>query len=170
MYVAGIDGHATYVVVAIVSKAGELVQKATRIGNRDTRELVELLDRFRPLEAVVETCPAWPWLHDLLTGHGYGFVLAHAKKLRAIAEANYKRDEIDAEILARMRLAGLIPEVYPKTIEQREQALLVRHRARLVRMRTSTVNRIHAELHRVGLRIERGRLCVGSRPGGPPGS
>lgn len=30
-------------------------------------------------------------------------MLAHARRLRAIAEANYKRDDIDAELLARMR-------------------------------------------------------------------
>lgn len=160
MYVAGIDAHATYVVIAIVSKSGELVQKATRVANTEVRELLELLEPYRPLEAVVETSPAWPWLHDLLTGHDHGFVLAHAKKLRAIAEADYKRDELDAELLARMRLAGLIPEVYPKSIEQREQALLVRHRARLVRMRSATANRIHAELHAVGLRLERGRMLT----------
>lgn len=46
------------------------------------------------------------------------FVLAHAKRLRAIADSTYKRDEVDAELLARMRLAGLIPEVHPKSVER----------------------------------------------------
>ncbi len=160
MYVAGIDAHATYVVVAIVSKAGALVQKAVRIANKEADRLVALLARYRPLEVVVETSPAWPWLYDLLTGDGHGFVLAHAKKLRAIAESNYKRDAIDAELLGRMRLAGLIPEVRPKDIEAREQAVLVRHRARLVRLRTAAASRIHAELHSVGLCMERGRLLT----------
>jgi len=160
MNVAGIDGHATYLVVAVVSKTGELVQKATRIANRRADQLVELLEALRPVEVVVETSPAWPWLYDLLSGRGYGFVLAHAKRLRAIAESNYKRDEVDAELLARMRLAGLIPEVHPKDIETREQAVLVRHRARLVRLRTAAASRIHAELHSVGLHLERGRLLT----------
>lgn len=160
MNVAGIDAHATYLVVAIVSKKGELVQKATRIANKEAARLIELFERFRPVEAVLETSPAWPWLHDLLTPEGHGFVLAHAKKLRVIAEANYKRDEIDAEILARMRLAGLIPEVHAKDIETREQAVLVRHRTRLVRLRTGAASRIHAELHSVGLYLERGRLLT----------
>jgi len=161
MYVAGIDAHATYSVVAIVSKTGELVQKAMRIRNEDNQRLLELLKGHRPIEAVVETSPAWPWLYDLLAGEaGIDFVLAHAKKLRAIAEANYKKDEIDAELLARMRVAGVIPEVYPKPIETREQALLVRHRARLVRIRTAAANRVHAEIQSVGLRLERGKLLT----------
>lgn len=160
MYVAGIDAHTTYLVASIVSKQGERVQRPTRISNANTEELLGLLEPYRPLEAVVETCPSWPWLHDLLVGHGHHFVLAHAKKLRAIAEANYKRDEIDAELLARMRVAGLIPEVHSKSIEQREQATLLRHRASLVRLRTMAASRIHAQLHSVGLRLERGRLLT----------
>ncbi len=95
MYVAGIDAHATYLVVGVVSNTGQLVQSPTRIENSETEQLLELLKRFQPVEAVVETSPAWPWLYELLTEHGIGFVLAHAKKLRVIAEANYKTDEID---------------------------------------------------------------------------
>ena len=35
MFVAGIDAHATYSVIAIVSKTGELVHKPVRIKNSD---------------------------------------------------------------------------------------------------------------------------------------
>jgi len=160
MYVAGIDAHATYSVIAVVSNTGELVEKPVRIKNSEEDRLHELLDQYRPLEVVVETSPAWPWLFDRLAGRGIYFVLAHAKRLRIIAESSYKSDDIDAELLARMRLAGLIPEVHPKTIQQREQAVLLRSRGRLVRQRTQMVNRIHAQLHNVGLHLERGRLLT----------
>ena len=144
MFVAGIDAHATYSVIAIVSNTGQLVAGPIRIKNTQEDRLDDLLERYQPLEVVVETSPAWPWLFDRLEGNGIRFVLAHAKRLRVIAESNYKSDDIDAELLARMRLAGLIPEVHPKCVEQREQAVLLRNRARLVRERTRMVNRIHA--------------------------
>jgi len=160
MFVAGIDAHATYSVIAIVSNTGEVVHKPVRIKNSESDRLVELLAPYRPLDVVVETSPAWPWLFDRLEGSDVHFVLAHAKRLRVIAESNYKSDDIDAELLARMRLAGLIPEVHPKCVEQREQAVLLRNRARLVRERTRMVNRIHAQLHNVGLHLERGRLLT----------
>ena len=99
-------------------------------------------------------------MRDTLLAEDIGFVLAHATRLRAIAEANYKKDEIDAELLARMRVAGCIPEVHAKGPAQRELALVVRHRAWLVRDRTAVVNRMHAQLHAVGLRMERGRLLT----------
>lgn len=160
MNVAGIDAHATYLVVSIVSKQGEVLVEPTRIDNREPNRLLELLDAHGPAEAVVETSPAWPWLFDLLAETEHRFVLAHAKKLRGIAEQTYKRDEVDAELLARMRLAGLIPEVHPKSIEQRDQALLVRHRATLVRVRTAAANRIHSQVQAVGFRLARGRLLT----------
>ena len=161
MYVAGIDAHATYLVVAVVSKDGALVQKPLRIRNTEPDRLVELLSAYRPLEVVVETSPSWPWLYDLLNRPECRFVLAHAKKLRAIAESNHKNDAIDAVLLARMQLARLIPEVYCKPVSQREQATLIRHRARLVRMRSSSASRIHAELHSLGFCMPRGRLLTG---------
>ena len=98
MFVAGIDAHVTYVVVAIVSNDGVLVQKPLRIRNGESRRLVELLEAHHPLEVVVEASPAWPWLYDLLAGPRCRFVLAHPKKLRVIAEANYKNDALDATL------------------------------------------------------------------------
>lgn len=162
MNVAGIDAHSTYVVVTIVTNTGELVHEAERIENVDSARLVELLERYRPIEAVVETSPAWPWLYDLLTEHGIGFVLAHAKELKAISGQNHKRDAMDAELLARIRVAGLIPEVHAKPPAIREQATLLRHRATLVRLRTAAASRIHAQLHQVGLRMNRGHLLTQS--------
>ncbi len=59
-----------------------------------------------------------------------------------------------------MQLAGLIPGVYVTPVEQREWATLIRHRTVLVGQRTALVNRIHAQLHLVGLFLERGRLLT----------
>jgi transposase len=160
MYVAGIDAHTTYLSVVVLDKAGVVQVPAKRIRVEHPERLLALLEPFRPLEVVVETCPSWAWVHDLVVSQGIGFVLAHARRLRAIAEANYKKDELDAELLGRMRLAGLIPSVFPKPREQRERALLVRQRAHLVRTRTALANRIHSQLHSVGLRLERGRLLT----------
>jgi transposase len=148
------------VVVVIINKTGERVLGPTRVQLDRPEQLLALLAAYRPLDAVVETSSSWPWLHEVLTAAGVHFVLAHARRLRAIAEANYKRDALDAELLARMRLAGLIPEVYPTPFAQREWATLLRHRTTLVTQRTALVNRIHAQLHMRGLHLDRGRLLT----------
>jgi len=160
VFFAGIDAHTRYVVVVVVDRMGDKVLGATRVKVDRPERLVELLAPYRPLEAIMETSSSWPWLHELLRGAGVHFVLAHARRLRAIAEANYKRDDIDAELLARMRLAGLIPEVYPTPAAQREWATLLRHRATFVRECTALANRIHAQLHMRGLYLTRGHLLT----------
>jgi transposase len=160
VFVAGIDAHTRYVVVVVMSKDGERVAGPVRVKVTEPGRLLDVLAPYRPLQAVVETSGSWPWLYDLLNGQGVQFVLAYAKRLRAIAEANFKRDEIDAELLARMRLAGLIPEVHPSSREQRDWATLIRHRTVLVSQRTRLANRVHAQLHAHGLSLERGRLLT----------
>lgn len=160
MFVAGIDAHTRYVVIVVVNKQGERVLGPRRVKVTEPQRLVETLAAYRPLDVVVETSSSWPWLHEVLSAIGVRFVLAYAKRLRAIAEANYKSDTIDAELLARMQLARLIPEVYATPAGQREWATLIRHRITLVRQRTALVNRLHAQLHTRGLFIERGHLLT----------
>jgi transposase len=160
VFVAGLDAHTRYVVVSVVNRVGELVLKPTRVHVEQRARLRALLAPYRPLEVVVETSSAWPWLDEELSGAGIRFVLAHARRLRAIAEANYKRDAIDSELLARMRLAGCIPAVYVTSAAQQEWATLIRHRTALVRHRTMVVNRLHAQLHTRGLHLARGRLLT----------
>jgi transposase len=157
MYYAGIDAHLSYLVIAVVDKSGALVVQE-RVSSAEPQRLLGALEPYRPLEAVVETCQFWPWLHDLLVPAGIGFHLAHAKKLKAIATSPQKTDSVDAALLARMLLAGLIPEAYPKSPEQRELARLVRHRAILVRQRTAAANRIHGQLQQQRLALPREKL------------
>jgi transposase len=162
-YFAGIDAHLASLQVAVLSRHGVPVLE-TRVSTKDPARLLETLAPFRPLDVVVETCPVWPWIYDLLVPEGIHFHLAHAKALRLIAQSARKTDEHDAMVLARMLATGLIPAVYPKPAKQRDILALVRHRACLVRHRTSFANRIHAKLHAVRLSLPRERLLrVGTR-------
>lgn len=157
MYYGGIDAHRSYLTVAIMDKEGNVVRERKRvpIGGE---AMLEALEGFRPLEVAVETCPFWPWIHDVLEPTEIGFHLAYAKELEAIAKAETKTDSVDARLLARMLAANLIPEVYPKPAVQREIVHLVRHRAALVTQRTGLVCRIHSHLHQQGLELARAKL------------
>ena len=157
MYFAGLDAHLAYVTVGIVDRGGELVTMR-QVSTDQPEELRTLLEAHRPIQAVVETCPFWAWIYDLLTPAGIPVQVAHAKELRAIATSHRKTDERDALLLARMLAAGLIPAIHPKSIAQREAATLLRHRELCVRQRTMHANRIHAQLHRQRLHLGRERL------------
>lgn len=157
MYYCGIDAHIHYLRIAVLDKDGELVLERT-IKCEASDQLVEVLADYRPVKVVVETCPSWPWLHELLTRNGAQFYLAHARHLRMIAHNAQKNDAVDARLLARMLLAGLIPEAFPRVGPQREQLRIVRHHAALVRQRTWLVNRLHAQLHERCLMMPREKL------------
>jgi transposase len=157
MYYAGLDAHVRYLRIAVLDKDGNLVLETT-VPCEDPERLVRELAPYRPLSVVVETSPSWPWIHDLLVAEGIDFRLAHAKHLRMIAHSAQKNDTVDARLLARMLLAGLIPEAYPRVGPQRDLLRLVRHHAWLVRNRTVLVNRIHAQLHERRLLLEREKL------------
>lgn len=157
MFFAGIDAHLNYVQIAVLDRFGEM-ELESRISTTEPERLREALAPFRPLEVVVETCPFWPWIHDLLAPAGIGFHLAHAKELRSIATAPQKNDAVDAELLARMLLSGLIPEAYPRPAHQRELLRLLRHRMALVRQRTGLAGRIHSQLHQQRLSLPREKL------------
>src|SRR5437870_8489348 len=156
MYFAGLDAHLKYVTVAVLDRLGTLVLETT-VPTREPERLLAVLAPFRPLEVVVETCPFWPWLYDLLVPAGIGFHLAHAKRLRAIATAPQKNDRVDARLLARMLLSGLIP-AYPRPGDQRELLRLLRHRTTLARYRTRLAGRIHSQLHQQRLLLPREQL------------
>ena len=157
MYFGGIDAHLTYLTIAMVDRAGEVMLQE-RVATTEPSRVLEVLAPYRPLKVVVETCPFWPWIHDLVVPAGISFHLAHAKELEAIANSTRKTDTRDAAPLGRMLAAGLIPEVYPKPAPQRETLKLLRHRAILVRQRTSLANRIHAQLHQARLALPREAL------------
>jgi hypothetical protein len=48
MFVAGIDAHATYSVLCVVSNGGQLVHGPVRIKNTEADQLTGLLMPFRP--------------------------------------------------------------------------------------------------------------------------
>jgi transposase len=157
MFHAGIDAHAQYLRVAVLDKDGVVVADGT-VKTQEPQAIKEFLKPFRPLRAVVESCAFWPWIRDQLSDNGVQFQLAHAKELRAIASHAQKNDAVDAHLLARMSLAGLIPPAFAHAPASLDTLRLVRHHAWLTRYRTMFANRIHSQLHQSGIQLKRETL------------
>jgi transposase len=75
-------------------------------------------------------------------------VLAHSRKVRAIAEAKVKTDAVDACTLAELLAADLVPRVWIGDERTRLLRRLVSRRRQLVKQSTRTKNEIHAVLLR----------------------
>jgi transposase len=91
---------------------------------------------------VVESTGGWYWLADVLTAHGIDVVLAHATRVKAIAAAKVKTDQVDADTLALLLRADLIPVAHMICPAQRGPRDLMRTRLRFVEKCVSAQNSI----------------------------
>jgi transposase len=94
---------------------------------------------------------------------GYKVKLAHPYETRIIAKSKIKTDARDSEKLAQLLRTGFLPEAYapPKHIRELRD-LLCRH-TYLVRTQTKFKNKVHAELAKRWIKLERDELFT--RPG-----
>jgi transposase len=73
-------------------------------------------------------------------------IVANPLQVKAIAHAHIKTDKIDAGVLASLRAAGFLPEVWVPDAETERRRRLVTRRNQVVRHRTRVKNEIHAIL------------------------
>ena len=73
-------------------------------------------------------------------------IVANPLQVKAIAHARIKTDKIDAGVLASLRAADFLPEVWVPDAETERSRRLVARRNQVVRHRTRVKNEIHAIL------------------------
>ena len=149
----GIDVHGKYSQGCIMDGEGTVLTNE-RWEHAEVSRLRERLAQFpSATQAVLEATGSWMWLAEELEAGGLEVHLAHAAKVRLIAEARLKTDKVDAWVLAQLLRTGFLPEAYLAPREVRDQRALLQHRQALVKMRTAVKNRIHALLRRFNLRL-----------------
>lgn len=74
-------------------------------------------------------------------------IMANPLQVKAIAHARIKTDKIDAGVLAQLRAADFLPEVWLPDAETERRRRLVARRNQIVRHRTRVKNEVHAILH-----------------------
>jgi transposase len=121
---------------------GQIVQKGKLVNTREAFE--RFVGKRRKIKAVIEAGRNCYVAVELLEGLVDEIKLAHPLKVRAIAEAKIKTDEIDSETLAQLLRVDLIPEAYLRSSEMREKQSILRLRSFWIRQRTQLRNRIHA--------------------------
>lgn len=73
-------------------------------------------------------------------------IVANPLQVKAIAHAHVKTDKLDAGVLASLRAAGFLPEVWVPDAETERRRRMVARRNQVVRHRTRVKNEIHAIL------------------------
>jgi transposase len=141
----GIDVHRKRSQLAVIDARGEvLVNRNVPNGVEPILKVIGGLPPGTP--AAFEAAFGTGWLVELLEGYGFEPHLVHPLRCKAIASARLKNDKVDAEILAQLLRADLLPEAWIAPPAVRQLRALLRHRVPLVRLRTLLRNRIHAVL------------------------
>lgn len=153
MQYVGMDTHKAFSQVCVMDEKGTVLL-AEKVPN--TPQAVDaFIEKLEPgSKIVMEASSCWQYLYDYLEQHGFDMSLAHPLKTKAIASARIKTDSIDAETLAHLLRADLIPESYIPPQRVRDERQVVRLRASLVDIRTQIKNKIHAILARNGITYE----------------
>jgi len=93
------------------------------------------------------------WAADVLKAAGAEVHLAHPLGVKAFSYRRVKNDERDAADLADLLRMGRLPEAWIAPHEIRELRELTRYRHKLVGLRTSCKEQVHAVLAKLGIPI-----------------
>lgn len=146
----GADLHKKTITFCVV----ELVQGKTcvrhrqRLGCREVDRLEEFLRAQGPHQLVVEATIGYEWFAGLAEQFAERVVVAHAGKLRVIAESTRKTDKVDAFVLAEFLAKDMIPEAWRPTPRVRQHRALVRRRCKVQNRITSIKNTMRGILTR----------------------
>lgn len=142
----GIDFHKQFSSVAVMNEQGSVIDQC-RLSHDQPKEMMSYFSQFnKDTSVTLEATRHWYWLVDLLQEQGLHVKLAHAKKVRIIAESTIKTDKIDARVLAHLDRCNFLPQAYIASPEIRHERELLRYHISLVKIQTALKNRVHAIL------------------------
>lgn len=148
----GIDLHRRRSVIVRMTATGERLE-TVRILN-DVERLASVLARAgQAPEVVLEATYGWYWAVDALVEMGASVHLAHPLGVKAFEYRRVKNDERDAADLADLLRMGRLPQAWIAPPATRELRELVRHRAKLVALRSHSKAEIHAVLAKCGVQV-----------------
>jgi len=102
---------------------------------------------------VAKATYGWYWAADTLAATGADVRLAHPLGVKAFSCRRVKNDERDCAGLAGLLRLGRLPEAWIAPPQVRELRELTRYRIKLVRLRSSAKDRVHAVLAKPGIAV-----------------
>src|SRR3954462_11555079 len=148
----GIDLHRRRSVIVRQSESGEQLS-AVRVINDPVALGLEIERAGPPPEVVLEAAYGWYWAVDTLQAAGAHVHLAHPLGVKGFRYRRVKNDVRDAADLADLLRMNRLPEAWIAPPATRELRELVRHRAKLVALRSGLKAQVHAVLAKQGVRV-----------------
>jgi transposase len=151
----GLDLGDRFSCYCVLDEAGKIILE--RKLPTTPEAMKQILGKMPRSRMALETGTHSPWVSRLLTELGHEVIVAHAQKVRLIAESRRKDDRLDARTLA--RLARIDPELLCPVQHRSAQAQLhlteIRARAGLVSARTALVNAARGLVKSYGERLRK---------------
>lgn len=148
----GIDLHRRRSVIVQTGEAGEHLA-TRRIDNDPFTLAAEIATWGECPQVVLEATYGWYWAADVLAEAGAAVHLAHPLGVKGFVYRRVKNDERDAADLADLLRMGRLPEAWIAPPPARELRELVRHRAKLVALRTGLKASVHSVLAKNGVHV-----------------
>lgn len=146
----GADLHKKSITFCVVEKThdGIRVVGRKRIMCCEVHRIEEFLKSHTPCRLTVEATIGYEWFAGVAEQIAERVVIAHAGKLRVIAESTRKTDKIDAYVLAEFLAHDMLPEAWRPTPRVRQHRALIRRRCKVQSRITSIKNTIRGILTR----------------------
>jgi len=143
MLIIGCDFHTRFQQIAMLDPAtGEVVERRLEHGNGEAGAFYAALPgRAR---GGMEATGYAHWFEEMLAGQGHELWVGNAAAIRAAMVRKQKTDARDASHLLDLLLRGKFPRIWIPSPNDRDTRQLLRHRHKLVCLRTSVMNQLHA--------------------------
>jgi transposase len=150
--IVGMDLHRRRSVLVRMTETGEHLE-TVRISN-DPEYLRAVMARAGEApDVVLEAAYGWYWAADTLAELGAHVHLAHPLGVKMFSYRRVKNDQRDAADLADLLRMGRLPEAWIAPPATRELRGWVRHRAKLVGLRSNLKCQIHGVLANAGVQV-----------------
>jgi transposase len=142
MKIIGCDLHTRYQVIAMLdTETGEVVTHRLEHQSGEAKTFYTSLPR--PSRIGIEATGYTQWFEQLLAERGHELWVGDAAEIRARAVRRQKTDTRDAEHLLELLWTKRFPRLWVPSPQERDLRQLLKHRHKLVQMRTSVQNQLH---------------------------
>ncbi len=143
MLIIGCDFHSRFQQIAMLDpQTGEVIERRLEHENGEARKFYAGLPT--PARVGMEATGYAQWFERMLAEQGHQLWVGDAAEIRAAMVRKQKSDSRDACHILDLLLRDKFPRIWIPSTEERDVRQLLRHRYKLVCLRTSLKNQLHA--------------------------
>ena len=155
MKIIGCDFHPSYQQIALVdTETGEMREMRLEHEQGEARRFYQAL-AGQPVRVGMEAVGNTQWFEQMLAEQGHELWIGDAAQIRRLVVRRQKTDRRDAKHILDLLVDGRFPRLWVPSAEMRDVRQLLRHRQKLVEMRTQVKNQLQHLALNQGVRRKR---------------